>query len=483
MFKKITCLTLILIMCLSFALPAFAMIGGANAEEYNLSGDVDAEKAQEGLLFELVSIGLAQSGGLVAGGPFGMLAASAGAAGLSLIYKNATWENWPMGRWTFDHAPVEAGVNFVEMARNGVYQVEDFVANLLFSVTKILTRLSINICVLAFHTDIVSGMVTWVADGIRTIFTPSGDLTRLLMSWGIIFLLVYAAFWFLRHELTSVISALLIAVVAVGGVFFFAANAQQLIGNFARATDSVTGIFLGAVGGYLGDNIPGSNVNADPLDRGLIAAGQAAWNAIVAEPWAAAMFGTTREEDLKLTADEYNLLAGYKDEFPDPAKLEGMTVDNIYLATTGRARDIVVDVLSRPTPPQSLIQKGASVLTGHRPEPVDHGKHPGTTVGMAAGATLNHIVVAFFTLIPAVAFAFLAVTTGLSILVCQVMLAAMLLVLPVFLFALMWPVHGWNIAAKYFKHLVNFFMVKLIYGLYLSLVLSIGTAFATAIMK
>ncbi|OAT83703.1 type IV secretion system protein [Desulfotomaculum copahuensis] len=483
MIKKTITIILISVICFSFALPAFAMIGGADAGEYNLAGDIDAEKAQEGLLFELISIGTAGSAGLVAGGPFGALVASTGAAGLAQIYKNATWENWPMDRWTFDHAPVEGGWDLSKMAQNGVYQVEDFVANLLFSATKMLTRVSINICVLAFHTDIVSGMVGWVSDGIKNIFTPNGDLTQLLMSWGIIFLLVYAVFWFIRREITSIISALLVAAVAVGGMFFFATNAQPLISSFARATDSVTGVFLGAVGGYLGNSISGQNVNADPMDKGLIVAGQAAWNAIVAEPWAAAMFGTTQEDNLKLTADEYNLLAGHKDEFPDPAKLQSMTIDNIYLATTGPARNTVVDVLSRPTPPQNHLQKGLDSLTGNQPAPVDHGNHPGTTVGMAAGSTLNHIVVAALTLIPAIAFAFLAVSIGLSILVCQIMLAAMLLVLPVFLFALIWPVHGWNLTARYFKHLASFFMVKLVYGLYLSLVLSIGTAFTLAIMK
>ncbi|WP_159426148.1 hypothetical protein [Desulfolucanica intricata] len=45
-----------------------------------------------------------------------------------------------------------------------------------------------------------------------------------------------------------------------------------LIANFARATDSVTGVFLGVVANYTnaGQNVSGVN---DPIDRGLVAFG------------------------------------------------------------------------------------------------------------------------------------------------------------------------------------------------------------------
>ena len=103
-------------------------------------------------------------------------------------------------------------------------------------------------------------------------------------------------------------------------------------------------------------------------------------------------------------------------------------------------------------------------------------------VGLSASSAPNHIVVAMLTLLPAIALFFLADTVGLSILVCQIMLAGMLLVLLMFLFALMVPVKGWNLAAKYFRSLAGFFMVKMVYELYLSLVLTIGTAFVKAVM-
>ncbi|WP_066638357.1 hypothetical protein [Desulfolucanica intricata] len=481
MFKKTTTVMLILVLVISYTGAAFAMIGDENALDNNFEGDILAEKNQEGQLFEVIGLGTLASapGTLPISGPFAAILAGTGSVSLGLAQiadpKNAIWENWPTGRWTFEHAPPDGGWGFASMSNKATASVCDMLANLIFSVTKSLTRLSINICVLAFHTDIVSGMVGWVSEGVKTIFNPEGDLSWLLITWGTIFLLIYAVYWFIRRELASIISALIIAVMAVGGVFFFAANAEPLIGNFARATDSVTGVFLGAVGNYTNAEQNVSEVN-DPVDRGLVAFGQSAWSAIVADPWAVALFGTANEEDLKLTESEYKLMD--KENFADQSNLKpGMRIDTLYLGTVAACRDDVVEILARPD-----VTSFKTIISGEGTAEVKHGDHSGTMVGLAASSASNHIVVAMLTLLPAVALFFLAATVGLSILVCQIMLAGMLLVLPIFLFVLMAPVKGWSLASKYFRSLLGFFMVKMIYGLYLSLVLTIGTAFVKAVM-
>ena len=480
MIKKTTVATIVLVLVISFAGAAFAMIGDENALDKNFEGDIQTEKNQEGQLFEIIGLGTITSApsALSVSGPFAALVAGTGSVSLGLAQiadpQNAIWENWPTGRFTFDHAPPEGGWGVASLSNKATASVCDMLANLIFSATKSLTRLSINICVMAFHTDIVSGMVGWVSEGIKTIFNPEGDLSWLLMTWGTIFLLVYAVYWFIRRELASIISALLIAITAVGGIFFFAANAEPLIGNFAQATDSVTGVFLGAVGNY---TTAGQNVSAvsDPIDRGLVAFGQSAWSAIVADPWAVALFGTANEEDLKLTESEYNWMD--KDSFIDKSNLQpGMRIDTLYLGTIAACRDNVVDILARPD-----VTSFKAVLLAGGTQEIKHGDHPGTMVGLSASAAPNHIVVAMLTLLPVIALFFLAATVGLSILVCQIMLAGMLLVLPMFLFALMVPVKGWNLASKYFRSLAGFFMVKMVYGLYLSLVLTIETAFVKAV--
>jgi len=141
-------------------------------------------------------------------------------------------------------------------------------------------------------------------------------------------------------------------------------------------------------------------------------------------------------------------------------------------ARTATSRELRAD-MARPN------KKYLWVIDG---QDIDHGDHDGTMVGFAPEGAMQHLKTAFFTLLPAVSLALLAILVGLSIVICQIILAPLLLFLPLPFFAMMIPGAGWAFAARYFRTLLGFFMVKLVYGLYLSLVLVTGTAFSAALI-
>jgi hypothetical protein len=463
-----------------FFSPGAAMaIGEQPSDQWTLQGDVQAEKEIEGQLFSIVGIGAMATPGAPAG-PFAAVVVGTGAvsAGLAKIAQpeNAIWENWPMGRYVFHHVPPDKFPGPQALSERALAGAGELIANLIFGMTKTITRISLNATVLAFHTDIISGMVGWISEGVASIFSPEADLTKLLITIGLIFLMVYVAFRLLRGQAMNALGATMVAALAVGCVFFFTANAQQIISSVSRATDSLAGAFLAAVGEY---TAMGQDINIDdPVDRGLVVAGQTVWQGIVAKPWALTMFGTADESRLLLTESEYRVLD--KNVFPEvsQAKIEpGMRIDTLFLGCSGDGRDAVAEALGRPN--AKLLWVPRFVAEG---EEVDHGEHPGSVVGLSPGSVDKHIMTAGFTLIPAVCFAILAGTVALSILVCQAVLAALLLVLPIALFAMMIPETGWALAVSYFKTTAGFFMVKLIYGLYLSLVLTVATGFAKAVM-
>ena len=475
---RITFAVLAVLLLLAPAAPALAAIGDQPAEQWSLQGDIRAEKEIEGQMFSIFSLSsIATAPGAAAvSGPFGLLVVGAGAAGAGLAQiaspENAIWENWPEGRYVFHHAPPDKFPGLGVMAEKALYSTVEFMANMIFSITKMLVRTSNNIMVLAFHTSIVSGMVGWVSEGMTDIFSSGSDLTQILISTGLIILLIYGIFSILRGRAMSALSSLLVAVLAVGGAFFFTANARQIISNTAEVTDSLAGVFLATTGRYTS---AGQNVNiGDPVDRGLVAAGQTTWQLIVARPWALAQFGTSDESRLKLTRREYDILN--KSVFPkeSQAKIQtGMRLDTLMLGSTGEGRDAVAETLARPN------KKYLWVIDG---QDIDHGGHDGTMVGFAPEGAMQHLKTAFFTLLPAVSHALLAILVGLSIVICQIILAPLLLFLPLPFFAMMIPGAGWAFAARYFRTLLGFFMVKLVYGLYLSLVLVTGTAFSAALI-
>ncbi|MFZ5650667.1 MAG: hypothetical protein ACOY4I_07425, partial [Bacillota bacterium] len=475
---RITAVILVLFMLLIFEAPALAAIGDQPAELWSLQGDIQAEKEIEGQMFSIFSLSsIATAPGAAAvSGPFGLLVVGAGAAGAGMARiaspENAIWENWPEGRYVFHHAPPDKFPGLGVMAEKALYSTVEFMANMIFSITKMLVRTSNNIMVLAFHTSIITGMVGWVSEGMSEIFSSGSDLTEILISTGLIILLIYGIFSILRGRAMSALSSLLVAVLAVGGAFFFTANARQIISNTAEVTDSLAGVFLATTGRYTS---AGQNVNiGDPVDRGLVAAGQTTWQLIVARPWALAQFGTSDENRLRLTSGEYDILN--KSVFPkeSQAKIQtGMRLDTLMLGSTGEGRDAVAETLARPN------KKYLWVIDG---QDIDHGGHDGTMVGFAPEGAMQHLKTAFFTLLPAVSLALLAILVGLSIVICQIILAPLLLFLPLPFFAMMIPGAGWAFAARYFRTLLGFFMVKLVYGLYLSLVLVTGTAFSAALI-
>ncbi|MFZ5645615.1 MAG: hypothetical protein ACOY46_18785 [Bacillota bacterium] len=477
--RVITYSVLAVFLILTFTTPALAAIGDQPAEQWNLQGDIQAEKEIEGQMFSIFSLGLAATapGAAAVSGPFGLLVAGAGVAGAGLAQiaspENAVWENWPEVRYMFHHAPPDKFPGLGVMAEKALYSSVEFMANMVFSITKTLVRTSNNIMVLAYHTNIVTGMVGWVSEGMADIFSPGSDLTQLLMAIGLIILLVYGIFRILRGQAMSALSSLLVAVLAVGGAFFLTANSRQIISSTAEATDSLAGVFLATTGRYTSAS---QRVNVDdPVDRGLVAAGQTTWQLIVARPWALAQFGTFDEGRLELTQGEYDALD--KSVFPRESQgriRPGMRLDTLMLGSAGEGRDAVAEVLARPNKKYLWVVDGRDI---------DHGSHDGTMVGFSPESAIQHLKAALFTLLPAAGFALLAALVGLSIVICQVILAPLLLFLPLPLFAMMVPGAGWAFATRYFRTLLGFFMVKLVYGLYLSLTLVTGTAFAGALFN
>lgn len=461
------------------ATPAQAAIGDETAEQWSLQGDIRAEKEIEGQMFSIFALSsVATAPGVAAvSGPFGLLVAGAGVAGSGLAQiaspENAIWENWPEVRYMFHHAPPDKFPGLGVMAEKALYSTVEFMANMVFSITKTLVRTSNNIMVLAFNTSIVTGMVGWVSEGMAEIFSPGGDLTQVLISTGLIILLVYGIFSILKGQAMSALSSLLVAVLAVGGAFFFTANARQIISSTAGATDSLAGVFLSTTGRYTS---AGQNVNVDdPVGRGLVAAGQTTWQLIVAKPWALAQFGTFDEGRLRLTQAEYDTLN--KSVFPKESQGKirpGMRLDTLMLGSVGEGRDAVAEALARPNKKYLWVVDGRDI---------DHGSHDGTMVGFSPESAIQHLKTALFTLLPAAGFALLAALVGLSIVICQAVLAPLLLFLPLPLFAMMVPGAGWVFAARYFRSMLGFFLVKLVYGLYLSLVLVTGTAFSGALIS
>lgn len=453
-------------------------IGDERAEDHDLSGTVELEKAAEGQMFSAIGFLSAAAAPSVSGVGVPITVGAAGFSALaSALEKYGTWDNWPMGRYDFDYIspPWWQPLDNISAA------VGNSITNLLFTATKALTRVSINLMLAAFHTNITVGLADWIGAGVARIFSFTGQPFMLVMlKLAIVAFLLYSAYKILRGRLASAFTSLVVAAVAVGGILWFAPNAGYVVRTVGEFTDGLAGVALSAVGNFTAAG-QSMDESISPLDRGLIVAANGVWTTIVAKPWAVMVFGTADPEKLEITGpgdvgpdevSEYEILEGRRGDFPadsfDKVRRD-MRADTLYLATAPGtpAREAVLYALGSG-------RYDPNILAGETA--VGHGEHPGSVTGLSPGGTWSKIPTAFLTFVAALAFTFLVVVVGGSILVCQFVLAVLIIMLPLFLLALLVPDTGYAVAMKYGRTLLGYLAVKLLYGIYLALVLALALA-------
>jgi hypothetical protein len=458
--------------------PGFAdEIGGEDALERDLSGTVAQEKAGEVAVYDVLS-----TAAIAASAPGAVFAGLSQLA--EALEKYAYWSNWPMDRYNFSYVPPEGGI-LGGIDDKVAAAVGAGIANFFFSLAKLLARIGINLTVAAFHTNVVSGLAGWIGDAVRRIFSLADQpFMQVFLKLMAVALLLGAAYKLIRGRIASAVLAVAVAAAAVGGSMWFAANAGRVVRAVGDFTDGLAGLALSAVGSFSAEGRQTQGV--PPLDRGLIVAANEVWATVIAKPWALATFGTADPEKLKLTGpddpgkpagavSEYEYLEeAFRDSFPDFSKVRpGMRADTLYLGTAPGTpeRQAAVQALG-------ASEKGGFLGLGRRS--VWHGDHPGSAVGLSPGSVWGKIPLALLSLLAALAYFALAVSVGGSILFCQLALAVLIVALPLALLALLWPDAGYSFAAKYARTLLGFLAVKLIYGIYLALVLAVASAVVSA---
>lgn len=439
-------------------------------------GDVTVEKQIESVMMPLqVITAPAGLGGAIAkNATKKVVLYSVSAEGVNLSSKydgtSAVWMNWPAGRYVFGTADVNKLANFIPTTLDFIpVWIVNMIANKLFDITKTLVVLGLNIIILAFNTHWTDSIAVLVGDIVsKMVDFNNNGFFKLFFLLGICGLTISIIFKLLKAQITQTLTALLISGIMVATIMGWAANCDKAILWMTDMTDSLAGSSMAMLTNAISlddiGQIPGKPpLNDDPMNKGLRAAGNAAWQTMVVHPWAAVMFGTLDPNKLKLTTEEWNWLESEIDKtYVDQLKAKGtLYLDSLYL---GSAADDKIRT---------------SVCTAIANQEIkDHGEHKGATVLLQC-STANSgrfLWTAFISIFPALAFFILAVLVGCSIIFCQFALIVMLIGIPFVLLVALFPDSGWNFALGYGKRMLGFFSVKIIYGLFLGVVLYVGTA-------
>jgi hypothetical protein len=508
-FKRLVAALLLAAVMLTATAPAWAaqrqFIGDEPADQNNLTGDVAAERQMEYFLLPLNPNSVAVAGGLtgealmVGSGPAGIMAGPL-LLTLSAVgnYKGLPWQNWPMGRYLFWHYPPDKMLGFLPRMSGITLWVMDTIANGIFSITKYLVTVGINVMFFAFDTNWLAGMADWVGAAARDIFSFNGkSFADVALKLSIILFFVLAMQKLLAGQLAGTVKSLIVAVLSLTAVFLYTLEAPQIIRGAISLTDGVAGVALSSSAHFFWQEQNPDQFKSD-LDRGLANAGTAVWQACVAQPWAAAMFGTSDPNKLKITDEEWSIMD--KSVFQDKNKIAELDkkvqdgtlyADTLFLACgDDKSRDAVAEMLgqvSTLTTGGTLEKIGKEIgnKTGlYQSSPINHGQHPGSVVGFApsTGSVLQHMGVAVMTVIPAAAFLLLVLIVGGMIIFSQLVLVLLLIFAPAALFAAMVPDAGWALATRYFKTMAAFLINKLIFGIYLGGLLAVATGVVRGIL-
>lgn len=468
------------------------------AENYQIGekSDILTQKKIEAVMYplNLVFLGLAAAAPFAGGGmsvvvqrvfadmmaAYGANASAAGNPDLGSGAAAMKWLNYPPSAFSFQCAKKDSGIRVVSGAiTNITNSVFDWIANLIFFVSKAATLLGNNIVVLCFDSQWLRNGADWISENVKNVsagFSDSNGWLFTLFALALCALAVNTAVHLFRARVVNAVTAVFVAAACLGGFYLYAANANYLVRAASEFTDGVAGLTMSAAS-VLSPQTEDALSALSPLRKGVVTVTNLAWCCNVAKPWSVGQFGTADVDNLRLTDSEWEggkRSAGVKDSVPSDysdvpppsagkrltkGDLERMVrgddlyIDTLYLGADDEFRDDLVKVLSA--------------------EDIDHGRHKETifTCGEETASATHHIYAAFLSLIPSLSYFALAVAVGLPVIFAQIALLVMLVFLPAVLVMGVAGDSGRDMVLKCARLLLGFFAAKIVNGFFLGTVL------------
>jgi len=353
-------------------------------------------------------------------------------------------------QWDLSYRVVEWGIP--PRVNSIAPEVVNGLAGQLFLLDAWLVRAGIFFIQFGFHSDILAkalgalaGAVADVKEGLSRPFLPF--MLLLVGAWA-----AYQAL--VKFRVTALISGLLVAVLVFGFGYWYFGHLEEVVAGAGRAADALAQAAVGAVTAPKNRAACGQDYAGLPTaDAAALAAADRIWEVLVLVPWSTGEFGRNTSpcsggRPAAVTAAEAAALAKKKLEVPPGADWTQLLLG---LPAGSEQRRDAADVLADPG--------------------LDHGDHPDTPETAGPGGTTRKLLIALAALVPAAAAAVFLGTVGLSMALAQVVLLGAVVVSPaVFLLALV-PEYGFGVLRKWLTVGLGALAQKVVYGLYLGLVL------------
>ncbi len=393
------------------------------------------------------------------------------------------WLRYPANNYQFRTAPTVDQNFFSNKMEDASTAIQDSMANIFFSFSKVAAMLANNIILLVFDNFLTDGMFKSIGTIVGALTSyENGGLFSLMLLLMMIILGIAIILHLVRAQLMRAFSSVLVAALCIACITAYSLNVDKIVPAIMNFTNQATGMALMATS-YMKDIPEDEAVEIDSLvgettllQQGLIETTNAMWHITVGAPWANGMFGSGDPNNLKLLPSEVaainkdinktfsikllgsdgliNVDMDWEALFKNKGIPEESYMDSVWLASSNDVR-------------QSMLQ----AITGTQERYESDNTAVLYTVGQGMTSSTLHMGTAILTLIPAFLFLLFSVFVGLPILVAQFILLFLLILLP---FALLMGVageKGIQTTILYLKHLLGAAASKIIYGFYMSFVL------------
>lgn len=380
--KRLTTYLLVLLITLSICLPAYADSGptGIGKPYVDINGAGDSENIVSNALIIVPML----TATTIVSPPVGISTAIA-----AVILTDDNWKpNWlqiPYTRyWVDDSTKLVStwgGIIPIPNLADMGPAIFNILTNILFSISKYIIRLAIELFIAAFHTKIWVVFGKTLAVAARKIWEGTGSSKGIKDTLFMLALSV-AGFYYIykltKQRYHDILKGILATIVITAMMFVYLANTESILDCASDATDTISGAAFGALS-FDSSEVPTNSI----IDQGIISFADNVWDIIVSIPWAYMNFGTTDLKTLTLTSAEYDKLEGVLSDDMKSKISPNMRVDQVLLGL------------------QMGSQERADAVGIFQDRDVDHGQHPQTVYTLSPADTVGDFLLSILILVTA----------------------------------------------------------------------------------
>lgn len=398
--------------------------------------------------------------------------------GISTSGRVPQWLGYGPSRWTFMTAPSNQMLLQGKLTDAGL-TVVDLTANLIFEISKMAVLIGNVIVISSFHNYAADFLPGLVSQSIKALYgsglQSSGDgnafpMWQFAVGLAVLGLGASVAIHFFRARLARGVLNYALAAMLLAFLLTYFAEADAIAAWVNRVMDQGTALVV--VGTFNAMIVQDEGTDSkEAFDDTLLRITETTWDLMVGRPWALGQWGTYEmnghgQDSLRLSSNELQELQknSYSDilgGFFEPASvlgngaqpveipLQAAYIDKIYLGGNETTRSKLLE----------MVQSRDSVVH--------------IACGQEWMSATRHVEYALLSVIPALAYAFLAISTGVPVFVAQIMMGIALIFFPLVIIAGVSGDGGRRLLIAYSRTALGLLLTKIVYGLYLALTLAL----------